>query len=456
MATPLFGQNQLGLHTGHYSGTAGLSANPAAFQASPYQWDVTLLSGGTFVENDYLQIENTSVFNLIFKDIALVDGTFDEGLATSENQKIYRFIDATKPMHNAVNSFAGAPAFAKRLNKKWSFGFYAKARLAFNANFVHPMWSYPQLNDWDYGQTKTSDPIWVTGMMWTEFALNVATTKTINGLNVSMGVNAKYLMGNDGLYAFVPNATDITLYPQDYEVDAQIAHYGFTNLDEGFSFARKGNGLGADIGIIIENKTNENERGKWRTSISIIDIGWVTFNNNAQNHTTTATNNSQLNRASLNTITSLNEFAQTISSEVMGSPTASLVGNRFTILTPTALLVGIDYKMSKNLYAQFEISRHLILHPQQLQRDNYITISSRYQTSWFEFGVPLILYNDVDLRAGLWLRMGPLTVGSDNFTTLFIPQQRLTGTDIYFALRINDFTFAKNRNKKNSPEDCYW
>jgi hypothetical protein len=49
----------------------------------------------------------------------------------------------------------------------------------------------------------------------------------------------------------------------------------------------------------------------------------------------------------------------------------------------------------------------MLLHPQQLQRDNIWVLSARYETRFFEVGVPFVLFNDVKPRMGTWLRIGP-------------------------------------------------
>ena len=83
--------------------------------------------------------------------------------------------------------------------------------------------------------------------------------------------------------------------------------------------------------------------------------------------------------------------------------------------------------------------------------------SIRYETSFFEFGLPATLYNDKDLRLGAWVRIGPIVLGSDNIAPIFIEQNQLSGADIYFAIRINDLTMDfKSKQKNSTKERCYW
>ncbi|MEZ5022530.1 MAG: hypothetical protein R2728_04580 [Chitinophagales bacterium] len=50
------------------------------------------------------------------------------------------------------------------------------------------------------------------------------------------------------------------------------------------------------------------------------------------------------------------------------------------------------------------------------------------------------LYRWNDLRVGTYLRMGPLTVGTENLNSWVIPG-RLEGSDIYLSLKINSAMF---------------
>jgi hypothetical protein len=45
-------------------------------------------------------------------------------------------------------------------------------------------------------------------------------------------------------------------------------------------------------------------------------------------------------------------------------------------------------------------------------------------------------------------------MGSDHITSWFIPQRQLTGTDVYFALRLNSLFF--NNKAAKTPDECYW
>ena len=113
--------------------------------------------------------------------------------------------------------------------------------------------------------------------------------------------------------------------------------------------------------------------------------------------------------------------------------------------------------LTKHVFANLHLSRRFIISPKQIEKENIVVTSIRYETRFFELGLPFTLYNDNDLRLGLWVRIGPIIIGSDNFAPIFIEQNQLSGADIYFAIRINNLnTNLKNNKNRSQKERCYW
>ena len=124
-------------------------------------------------------------------------------------------------------------------------------------------------------------------------------------------------------------------------------------------------------------------------------------------------------------------------------------------------------KEKKGFFGNFKVSMPSIgkvqpekvskLSSKQIEKENIVVTSIRYETRFFELGLPFTLYNDNDLRLGLWVRIGPIIIGSDNFAPIFIEQNQLSGADIYFAIRINNLnTNLKNNKNRSQKERCYW
>ena len=451
-----YAQNQQGLQVSNYSGTTGLGYNPSSFQAGSLKWDVTVLSGGAFAETDYIYLKNTSLLEVLNTDKPFVN--FDEeGINNSANFIYYQFRDATRDMTNSISVFAGSPAFSTRLNRHFSVGIYAKLSQGFSANHLDKQLSEPSISEWMVNETKAIQPTRLTAMLWSEYALNLAYGHSKGDKVYSYGINAKFLIGNQALFINSPNTLDLTKLSDDMQVPPAELQYGFTYFDEEFNLNANGTGFGLDFGFTIQDKEYLKETGTWKVAAAIADLGFVNFKNNSEQHKISTDQITNIPSGTFEQSNSLREFSRDLSTALTGDPNTTYESSRFTIFTPAALNLSLDYHLSKFLFANLNVSRRFMIHPNQLQKENIAVTSIRYETRFLEVGIPLTLYNDRDLRAGAWLRIGPLVVGSDNIAPWFVEQNQLSGTDFYFALRINNWnTSLKNMFRNDRVEQCYW
>lgn len=447
------GQEQLGLHSSQFSGGGASTYNPASFQAGALNWDFMILSGGVFVETDYLFVADATVLDLFSNDLYRIQPELGTSQALGPGELGYVFTNGTRQLYNSTNAFIAFPTISVRVGSKYSIGFFGQIRQAFSANNVDPFWSYPRLEFWNYSELRTSDPLWTSAMLWTEIGLNVARQFKVSSNRLSVGVNAKFLMGHESVTAFVPNTTDVTLNPLDYTVNTSTAYYGFTDFEDGTSLEGKGTGLAFDLGFVFQ-VPDEDEVYVWQFSAALNDLGWIGFNRKASYHVVESDQNETIDRAGLDAVQWLDDFAATVSNDVYGDPTTSLRANEYRVVMPTAISLSLDRKLTKNLFVQAALTRRIRLNPHQVQRDNMWAISTRYATRFFELGIPFVLFNDRKPRIGTWIRLGPLTIGSDHLLTWFVPQNRLSGSDVYFSLRLNESLFRKQRSK--NPDECYW
>ncbi len=452
----LSAQNQLGLYLGNYSGTNGLGYNPSSFNASKLRWDFTLISGGTFAETDYIFIQNTSLVKLMTTAKPLVNFN-TENKGSGSNEIYYQFNDAKRNMQNSNNAFVGSPAYTKKLNRNISVGFYAKVRQALSANQIDQQLSEPSLTRWQIADVKNLKPTRTTGMVWSEYAANFAYGFKNGSKIYSYGINAKVLVGNQAIFINSPNTATLTKLDSSLGVDASALEYGFTYVDENFNIKNNGNGFGVDIGLTIQDKNYLDEINTWKLSLAVSDLGFVNFKWNSEYHKINTTQFNTIPDSTFAQTTSIREFSRELSNVLTSNPNATNKGPRFTIYTPTAINFSLDYHLAKNLFANLHLSRRFIHNPRQIEKENVIVTSIRYETRFLEFGLPATLYNDKDLRLGAWIRIGPVVIGSDNFAPIFIEQNQLSGADIYFTLRINDLSLDfKSKQKNSTKERCYW
>ena len=78
----------------------------------------------------------------------------------------------------------------------------------------------------------------------------------------------------------------------------------------------------------------------------------------------------------------------------------------------------------------------------------------RFEDQWFEFALPISMFNYEEIRLGAMVRLAYLTIGTDKLGT-FLGVSNVTGADIYVALAYKFFkkpfcekrTKSKNRNQ---------
>lgn len=449
-------QIQQGLRISNYGGINSVQLNPSSFHYGPLKWDLNIVSGGLFFENEYAYVENTSFFKLLGHN-----GPFLFRSQSPESQNIpddpdalyYNFFDATTNMDNSMNAFIGLPSLAFRY-KKLSFGIYSNFRTAGAANQMDIDLDYFSLDRWVEGDVRAVEPLQMAGMAWGEIGFNAAMhIKETEYTKWYAGVNLKYLMGFEGFYINSPNESQVTEVADTFLVSGGPYTYGISSgsLSQNGGIQMNGSGLGMDIGVTyIRKSITRRTPYKWRIGASIVDLGYINFDQNAQEHTFNPADLYNLDRNSLDQATDLLGLISIFSEQGLGDPNASLSDTKFTLYTPTMLSLQFDYALDRHWFVGGLFNRRLSLSGRMVDRENLLSVSARYEKQWFEFGLPVTLYDDRHLRMGLWARVYFLTIGSDHLGSLFINEPRFTGSDIYFAIKLNPFS----GKRKTGPEDC--
>ncbi len=454
-------QNQLGLRSSNYSGANSVLINPSSFHSSPLNWDVNIISAGAFFYNEFVYVENTSLIGLLNHNGPFLSRP-DQAPETPDDADAlyYNFFDHRNSFSNSGNAFITGPSAAVNFGK-FSLGLFLNARVAGAGNRLDEDLDFFSLDGWLTGDTKNIDPLNASGMAWSEIGVNFATTlKKGYRSKLDVGVNLKYLMGHEAFFIRSRNEAGVTSFANTSIVQGGPFDYGIASSAVNNSFGINGSGMSTDIGVTYIRKSNEKKPYEWKLGVSVLDIGFIHFNRNTQKHRLTEIDPYAINRNSLSGANSVDELLANLSQEALGNLNQSQTANDFTILTPSALSVQFDYALHKNWFVNATVNRRFNLHPLTVDRENFWSVAARYEDSWFEMGVPVVLYDDHHLRVGTWVRVAFLTIGSDHLNSIFLKQNQLAGSDIYFAIRLNSFSNPFNAGKgkrgKLSPEECYF
>lgn len=461
-----YAQEQLGLRMENHAGITGITLNPAAPATSNFKWQFNIGSGGVFMDNNFGYLEKTSLFHLLRNTdnvVSAIDNQND--IPATDDQIIFDFNNENNSKYASAFAHLMGPSLGIKLNNGHFFNLFTAVRAGASTHNYPYQATYYYLDSKPFYEAIPLDKADAAGMTWSEIGLNYGfSIPTYNG-NLGLAITAKYLTGYEAAFAHANAPFDITQLPLDtVNVTLADVSFGFTdsntNTNEDPQLSANGRGLGFDIGAVLTIDGTEDPY-QWRLGASILDIGRINFNQNAQSHRV---------QLSQDTITSIpfGEFGQSddlsdeaklLSYHTMGDSLASNISNQFAIGLPTALSLQADYMVRPHVFVNATLVQRMKFSKKAVGRNNTLAISPRFESRWFTAALSGVLHNYRDFRMGLSTRIAFLTIGSDNLGSLF-GQSTFTGSDFYVGIKINpvDWGFGELRlggGKKGKATKCY-
>ncbi|MEL7339398.1 MAG: DUF5723 family protein, partial [Bacteroidota bacterium] len=413
-SVPLHAQDQLGLRLDNYAGISGVTLNPASMVGSPLRWDLRLGGGGLFVDNNYAYFRNTNLQSAIGQigNINVAPALSPEpvpadGLAMD-------FYTSDKRHVGYANAVIMGPAFGLNLGDQ-SFGVYTKLRAAAGARRVPSSLGYYNLTQIADQEQLTLTPFQAAGMVWGELGFSYA--RKVND-DLAFGGTLKYLQGYEGVMIRNHRSTELTAEAGDVvAVDNFDYTFAFatdylqqSNATFGQLMQSQGAGLGIDLGATYQ--LNE----QLKVGASLMDIGFVRFGLNTQFNRFEARDTFQITAAEQADVEGLLGAVEFLNSKVIARNHSSRQSENFAMWLPAGLSLQADYAVTNNFFVNAVMIRRLPTPGVGVKRANLMAVTPRFESQWFGVSAPLVWYDDRDLRMGLAVRMGPLTVGSDNLS----------------------------------------
>lgn len=467
-------QFSLGLVNSNYSGVSASLLNPSAMANSKLSADINLFSARTFVENNYLYFPSRSA-----SLIKLVNGAYDYELFPKPygtgNRVVYSYF-TDKSLKNAfVNTRVIGPSFMLTLQDH-VIAFRTGARLMSStcrlpydmANFSYYTMDFrPQHNTYF-----VRDNYDMRTMAWYEMMASYVKVFNRGQNNLwSAGISAGPLFGYGGAYVSGGD-TRYIVYDEDIiNVEHLDAEFGmalpvdyYSNEVDYFHPAVRGFGWGMDLGITWQYRDKPYQRSlprscykqkfeeyQFKLGISIIDIGWVNFNRNAERHEFNNVSNNWIDVTKFS-YTNIHEGLNYASDLFYGDSSASLKGKSMRIYLPTTLSIQLDYHIISNWFVNGTAVLPVKYASPMIEVPFVLAVTPRYESRFLEVQLPLILYDFNNPRIGLSLRFDGLTIGTDNLMC-FSSSKDFTGADVYISYRImlrND-----GKNPYTSRGACY-
>ena len=382
---------------------------------------------------------------------------FDPDFEKKKDVSIYESVDLSLPTF--MLNFAGSHAI----------GFSLRQRVY--TSFVKVPWEIPVVATeslkWEpmHHQRFTSEGMRFANMEWSEADLSYATTVYEDmSFKLDAGLTAKLMMGmmgfsgyfdkldyeilkKDSLYSYEMDGDFNLVLPLDYSENIR------TNANKALQITNpvyRGFGLGADIGFTLTNKRNSiiSRRIKsacdddpvkyfWRLGVSLIDVGEINFNTN----TISGSFQCQEKGVGLKLLDTVQSFValMQVKDTMMGNQVPGTYSFESTVKMglPMALSMQFDANVYENFYVNatwIHPVSHL-LYRDAVEREPLLSVTPRYENSFFGVAFPVTLYGYSSVGVGTFLRISVLEFGVNDILSL-TGLGKTRGVDLYVALRI--------------------
>jgi hypothetical protein len=454
----LQGQHTVGLVSGNYAGSAGTVINPSSIANSWLKADISLFSASGFVENNYfyLPAPEGTIRNIItgeytFPFISKPYGKGQRSVRAYYNDQSQKniFVQSRVTGPSAMFSWRDH-VFAVRIGSR---AVSSTRRVPYDvANFSYYGMDFkPQHNIYYVRQNYN-----MASMAWYELNLSYATVlKRSHTNHWSAGITIGPALGYSGAYItsydtryIVYNDSILNVELLDAELGLSLPFDYEKDVADWLSPMVRGLGWGMDIGITWQYRDRSYQKKypgnfyikrfddyKFKIGVSIVDIGWIRFTRNAEQHAYDNVSNNRINTNEMEYDNIRDELDYT-SELFYGSPDASLRARQFSIYLPTAFSVQMDYRAYENVFVNAILMVPAWFIDPIIERPVVLAVTPRFESEFFEINIPLVLYDYRYPRIGVAVRLAGLTVGSDNLAG-FLRGKDITGVDFYISYKVN-------------------
>jgi hypothetical protein len=464
----LKGQEMAGLVSSRFTGVNRGIINPAHFFDSPHCVDISLITFNTGFQNNYFYLpKGTLSYRELFND-------YETHLEYLGNQ-ITQY-DGVKRAYGFQNLRLQGPSVLFKV-KNHAFAITTGAREATSMQgfsdpmmkFIYKGLSYSPQHNILYSQTRSTR---MASMSWSEIGLGYATRIRENaGDELVAGITLKRLWGYHGFSTRINNidylvndtldiiTTTINMMtysslPVDYTNNEFVPGGYFSNgkgwaFDLGFTYTRKNT---SQLPSIYRDKLKLNPYKPdyiYRLGVSLLDVGWVRYTNNPRQFGFNNANIYWEDPRSKN-FKYLDQLLADLQSSLISGEMINQQPQSFNMFLPSAASVQFDYHLGNNFFAGLLWVQDLPLGAHRVARSSQIGIIPRYDTRWFTLAVPFTLHQYQKPRLGLAMRLGMLTIGTEQHGGL-LGLNHLNGMDFYFSL---NWGFCKREKAAGFP--CHW
>ncbi|PBQ31024.1 hypothetical protein CNR22_04315 [Sphingobacteriaceae bacterium] len=449
-----FSQDYFSYGASNFAGINQIFSNPAAAADNRIKLDVVLTGLDFTFNNSWFNINRAA---LKYKNGSFPDTWQNVTPRVPDNMyKNFNFLKSTQTHSVLLENRILLPSVLFQINSKNSIAFTWSVRQMLNVDGISEQLAYLFENEFDLNATQNNrvqnKNLAATQMSWAEYGFTYARVlKNKNKHFLKAGITPKILQGLESGYLRI-NDLDFLLSSKDtnsyFNATISYAHsdnfnsptkngQSVTDFYRGVSKLQ----LGLDLGIIYEWRPDfqkykykpDGKKYAWRKDLnkykikfgaSLVDVGKIKFDKKGTNYDL----NLALRRDNVTKYTTASDFNMVDSFLVADFSRANGKTTDYSIMLPTALNTQIDYSFNKLFYLNF--STHLTNFRKQSTYNVYrihnyssLCLAPRIEQYWFDVSVPftynvLSAENHKYITAGLNLRAGPLSIGTNNIMPL--------------------------------------
>lgn len=442
-----------------FAGINGGFLQPAATVSTPYGWEVNLLNVGGGFSNDYAFVANASASSLLRDYRNETTATVTDGsqaFALGDEVYAYDFINRGKPHFGSFEVDVLGPALSLQLGDWTRIGVFTRLRAQGNARGVDADLSYYPYDALPNGSSFGLNPLSGAIASWAEYGLQFARAFPAgDDAEWQLGLNARYLQGLEGGYAFNSGGTTLTKINVDsVSLAGGVNEIAFTSAlrDTDGAATPSGNGFGLDLGVQYAWETMREGGYRFSWGLSVLDIGGLTFNQGAELHRFSGeARPGFIISEDYNFVSGQEDLDEVLGilNEAFGQQRGeSLVAREFSFGLPTAISTQFTYRPVGDLRLSAAYVGGLALAEPQLRAGQQLTLAAHFSKWWYGLGLTTNLHEWRYLNLGVQLRLGPLTFGTDRFLGTLARTRRFQAADFYFGFRLHDFG-GRKKNKKD-------
>lgn len=446
LALPLLteAQEMAGFRTDNYAGVNAAFYNPASQASSPYKFDINLFGVD---------------FNLANKTANLVSTSYD----LSDSSDVDNLAGGTKP-----NSLLGGlgvhlPSVSIRINDKLTVGLLSRVRFMGNITDIDGTLLKSVSGNFDESGASVSLAGSANMRMSSSLFADIGVTGSYVVLDegphrLSVGATLKYLAGSGNVYLQLDKIKGTVIYDSsdksyiEQATGTMAIGSGGVDFSDDPSFGVKGSGIGADLGVSYEYRTDETESDfpyLFRASAALTDIGSIAYNTTKNGYRYGYTVN-----IPAGTNFSLDQFDDLSNKEIAEKlesypayfqKNGGLNGNSYRVALPHTIQIGLDYHPIPKVFVAFNAQIGMVntsSKPYNPLVQNCYWLTPRFETKAFAAYLPISISSLSGFNVGAGFRLGPVYLGSNSLFRLLAGNTRQI--DGYFGVR---FGMKYNRDK---------